>query len=68
MKTSIAYRLFRLYFNDHSDNHELFGNRVHNPLNEANKTEFLNNYGEVLLRGAAIVGLGIALIYSVMIG
>ncbi len=34
MKTSMAYRLFRLYFNANSDNHELFGNRVHSPLNE----------------------------------
>ena len=33
MKTSMAYRLFRLYFNDNADNHTLFGNRVHSPLN-----------------------------------
>jgi len=34
MKTSMAYRLFRLYFNDNADNYSLFGNRVHSPLNE----------------------------------
>ena len=33
MKTSMAYRLFRLYFNSNSDNYHVFGNRVHNPLN-----------------------------------
>jgi len=33
MKTSMAYRLFRLYFNDNADNYSLFGNRVHSPLN-----------------------------------
>ena len=33
MKTSMAYRLFRLYFNSNSDNHQVFGNRVYNPLN-----------------------------------
>jgi len=36
MKTSMAYRLYRLYFNSNADNHELFGNRVHNPLNKSN--------------------------------
>lgn len=35
MKTSMAYRLYRLYFNSNADNHALFGNRVHNPLNGA---------------------------------
>ena len=35
MKTSMAYRLYRLYFNSNADNHELFGNRVHNPMNAA---------------------------------
>jgi len=33
MKTSMAYRLFRLYFNENADNFSLFGNRVHNPMN-----------------------------------
>lgn len=33
MKTSMAYRLYRLYFNSHADNHQLFGNRVYNPMN-----------------------------------
>ncbi len=33
MKTSMAYRLYRLYFNSNADNHTLFGNRVHNPIN-----------------------------------
>jgi hypothetical protein len=33
MKTSMAYRLYRLYFNSNAHNHELFGNRVHNPMN-----------------------------------
>lgn len=35
MKTSMAYRLYRLYFNSNADNHALFGNRVHNPMNGA---------------------------------
>ena len=33
MKTSMAYRLFRLYFNSNADNYQLFGNRVYNPMN-----------------------------------
>ena len=33
MKTSMAYRLYRLYFNSNSHNHQLFGNRVYSPLN-----------------------------------
>lgn len=38
MKTSMAYRTFRAYFNDHADNFETFGSRVHNPSNgKANK-------------------------------
>lgn len=36
MKTSMAYRLYRLYFNSNADNHQLFGNRVYNPINEEN--------------------------------
>lgn len=36
MKTSMAYRLYRLYFNSNSNNHQLFGNRVYNPINEEN--------------------------------
>ena len=68
MKTSFAYRLFRLYFNANSDNHELFGNRVHNPLNSVNRSEFFANNGELIIRGAAVVALGFALIYSVLIG
>ncbi len=34
MKTSMAYRLYRMYFNDNADNFLLFGNRVHSPLND----------------------------------
>ena len=33
MKTSMAYRLFRLYFNSHADDYALFGSRVNNPMN-----------------------------------
>lgn len=33
MKTSMTYRTFRLYFNNHADNFDLFGNRVYSPLN-----------------------------------
>lgn len=33
MKTSMAYRLFRVYFNSNANNFQLFGNRVYNPLN-----------------------------------
>lgn len=36
MKTSMAYRLYRLYFNSNADNYQLFGNRVYNPLNGQN--------------------------------
>ncbi len=68
MKTSMAYRLFRLYFNSNSDNHELFGNRVHNPLNGTFKSEFWTNNAEVLLRGSAVIALGMALMYAYLIG
>lgn len=64
----MAYRLFRLYFNSHADNHEVFGNRVHNPLNGSLRNEFWTNNAEVLLRGSAVIGLGIALMYAYMIG
>lgn len=33
MKTSMAYRLFRVYFNSNANNFHLFGSRVYNPLN-----------------------------------
>ena len=68
MKTSMAYRLFRLYFNSNSDNHELFGNRVHNPLNGTSQNDFWANNAEVLLRGSAVIALGIALMYAFLIG
>ena len=29
----MGYRLFRLYFNSHWNNYELFGSRVHSPIN-----------------------------------
>ncbi len=67
MKTSMAYRLFRLYFNSNSDNHELFGNRVHNPLNGAQRKAFWANNAELLLRGSAVIALGIALIYAYLL-
>lgn len=66
MKTSMAYRLFRVYFNSNSDNHELFGNRVHNPLNGSYRKEFWANNAELFLRGSAVVALGFALIYAYM--
>ena len=57
MKTSMAYRLYRLYFNSNADNHELFGNRVHNPLNENNTNT--NTISAALMRfGLILVSLG----------
>ena len=42
MKTSMAYRLFRLYFNSNSDNYQLFGSRVNNPMNGTADEKSLN--------------------------
>jgi hypothetical protein len=64
MKTSMAYRLFRLYFNSNYENHEIFGNRVHNPLNGTQTRSFWANNTEVLLRGSAVIALGVALMYA----
>ncbi len=52
MKTSMAYRLFRLYFNSNSENYDLFGSRVHNPVNgkaEKNKDQFIASMIRILL-------------------
>ena len=59
MKTSMAYRLFRLYFNSNADNHQLFGNRVYNPLNGSNssKDAFWASLGRVLIVLAALGAL-----------
>lgn len=65
MKTSMAYRLFRLYFNSHSDNHALFGNRVHNMSNEASKQAILSHHVVSILRGLAVIAFGLALIAAV---
>jgi len=57
MKTSMAYRLYRLYFNSNSDNHQLFGNRVYNPLNvqsEQRKDEISASLLRALLIAAAV--------------
>lgn len=66
MKTSMAYRLFRLYFNSNSDNHELFGNRVHNPSNNVAKREMLSDNIIAILRGVAVIAFGLALIASIL--
>lgn len=66
MKTSMAYRLFRLYFNSNSDNHELFGNRVHNPANSMAKRELISDNIIAILRGLAVIAFGLALIASVL--
>lgn len=66
MKTSMSYRLYRLYFNAHSDNHELFGNRVHNPSNAMAKNDFLSENIVALLRGLAVIIFGWALIAAVI--
>lgn len=55
MKTSMAYRLYRLYFNSNADNHQLFGNRVHNPINGALDTN--GQLKPALIRGALIVAV-----------
>ena len=39
MKTSMAYRTFRSFFNANSENFDLFGNRVHNPNNGRMKAD-----------------------------
>ncbi len=61
MKTSMAYRLYRLYFNSNADNHELFGSRVHNPMNatslnrrEATIAAF-TRFGLIAAAAAAII-------------
>jgi len=61
MKTSMAYRLFRLYFNDNADNHSLFGNRVHNPLNADLGT---SQFSAALIRAVLVVAV-IAAIVSI---
>ena len=58
MKTSMAYRLFRLYFNSNSDNYQVFGNRVYNPINGT--TEQTDSILGAVIRAvlvAAILGL-----------
>lgn len=60
MKTSMAYRLYRLYFNSNADNHQLFGNRVHNPINEENgviSTQAQASVVRLVLIGAAIAAI-----------
>ena len=49
----MAYRLFRLYFNDNADNNSLFGNRVHNPLNEEH---VIPQTSGALVRALLIIG------------
>ena len=39
MSTSMSYRSFRRYYNDHASDFERFGSRVHNPLNDREKSE-----------------------------
>jgi hypothetical protein len=39
MSTSVSYRSFRRYYNDHASDFERFGSRVHNPLNERQKPD-----------------------------
>lgn len=65
MKTSIGYRMFRLYFNTHSDNHEVFGNRVHNPSNTTSSNDFLSENIVAILRGLAVIIFGLALIAAI---
>ena len=65
MKTSMAYRLFRLYFNNNSDNHELFGNRVHSPINES-KVNQVNQTEGAWVR-TAMIGLIMAAMVLVSI-
>lgn len=65
MKTSMAYRLFRLYFNSHSGNFRLFGNRVHNPMN-GTTTMGMSHGTAAIVRGIAVIILGWALIASIL--
>lgn len=61
MKTSMAYRLYRLYFNSNADNHELFGNRVHNPMNAV--TSLSNKEASI----AALTRIGLLVIPAAML-
>ena len=39
MSTSMSYRSFRRYYNDHASDFERFGSRVHNPMNDRQNTD-----------------------------
>jgi len=60
MKTSMAYRLYRLYFNSNADNHELFGNRVHNPINATTSLNRKEANNAALMRFGLIVAATVA--------
>ena len=65
MKTSMGYRLFRLYFNDHSNDFELFGSRVHNPKNPEADQPFTHANSTAILRTAlAILIIGTIVLAS----
>jgi hypothetical protein len=55
MKTSMAYRLYRLYFNSNADNHQLFGSRVYNPLNQDDRPA--NEVQSALIRATLIFAI-----------
>lgn len=66
MKTKMVDRFFRLHLNSNYNNQELVQNRVHHYSNGSQKGEFWTNNAEVLLRGSAVIALGIALLYAFM--
>jgi len=55
MKTSLAYRLYRLYFNSNADNHQLFGNRVYSPLN--GQSDRKDDFSAALIRALMILAV-----------
>lgn len=64
MKTKMVNRLFKLHLNSNYNNHELLENSVQHHSNAFYKSEFWANNAEVLLRGSAVIALGIALLYA----
>lgn len=66
MKTSINYRNYRSFFNSNANNHSLFGNRVHNPINSSSSRGLKANHVAALIRGAIVVVLGWAMVAAIL--
>ncbi len=65
MKTSMAYRMYRLYFNSNADNHKLFGNRVHNPINGTSASDKKEANVAALVRLGLIIAATVATVLIV---